>query len=134
MPAAHAAMGSICASSTRHQSPDLSPCRSVELVRQSGTLLRRFSFSECDGGPHEFRGVRRSNLLVRGWLVYSGPSLCPGHVWAAWVAGCAPGLPVLARGCEWESEAHDGQLSALTSSCCTSRGLAAGIDHALSMV
>ncbi len=38
---------------------------SVELVRHSGARLRRFSFSECEGGPHEFRGVRRSNLLVR---------------------------------------------------------------------
>ena len=152
--------------------PRLSPRRSVELVRQSGTLLRRFSFSECDGGPHEFRGVRRSNLLVRGWLVCSSPFLFPDQcsfehstMWAAWVPGCAPCPPVLvrrwlnsanvrsvfgrwaawavrraphtpvrARGCKWESEAHAGQLSTVTSSCCTSRCLAAGIDHALSMV
>ncbi|PRW58015.1 zeaxanthin chloroplastic-like [Chlorella sorokiniana] len=45
----------------RRQHPAL---QDVELVRQSGTRLRRFSFSDCDGGPHEFRGVRRSHLLA----------------------------------------------------------------------
>ena len=36
----------------------------MELVRHTGRALRRFSLAECDGGPHEFRGVRRSNLLA----------------------------------------------------------------------
>ena len=39
---------------------------SIELVRHNGRRLRRFGLRECDGGPHEVRGVRRSNLLV-GW-------------------------------------------------------------------
>jgi hypothetical protein len=37
---------------------------SIELVRHSGRRLRQFSLAQCDGGPHEFRGVRRSNLLA----------------------------------------------------------------------
>lgn len=37
-------------------------CR-VELCRSSGRRLRSFTLGQCDGGPHEFRGVRRSNLL-----------------------------------------------------------------------
>ena len=40
------------------------PICSIELVRHSGRRLRRFSLGECDGGPHEFRGVRRANLLA----------------------------------------------------------------------
>ncbi|KAL4433828.1 hypothetical protein ABPG75_000269 [Micractinium tetrahymenae] len=36
----------------------------VELVRQGGRRLRRFSLDECEGGPHEFRGVRRSHLVA----------------------------------------------------------------------
>ncbi|KAL4450754.1 hypothetical protein ABPG77_001110 [Micractinium sp. CCAP 211/92] len=36
----------------------------VELVRQGGRRLRRFSLAECEGGPHEFRGVRRSHLVA----------------------------------------------------------------------
>lgn len=28
----------------------------VELCRNSGQVLRSFGFSECEGGPHEFRG------------------------------------------------------------------------------
>ncbi|PSC69099.1 Zeaxanthin chloroplastic [Micractinium conductrix] len=43
----------------RVQHPEL---QDIELVRHAGRRLRRFSLAECDGGPHEFRGVRRSNL------------------------------------------------------------------------
>ncbi|GAB4819893.1 hypothetical protein N2152v2_006939 [Parachlorella kessleri] len=35
----------------------------VELCRSNGRRLRSFSLGECEGGPHEFRGVRRSQLL-----------------------------------------------------------------------
>ena len=35
----------------------------VELCRNDGRLLRRFSLSECIGGPHEFRGVSRFSLI-----------------------------------------------------------------------
>lgn len=35
----------------------------VELCRDNGRLLRRFSLSDCTGGPHEFRGVSRFSLI-----------------------------------------------------------------------
>jgi len=35
----------------------------VEICRQDGRTLTNFSIVECDGGPHEFRGVRRSSLV-----------------------------------------------------------------------
>ncbi|KAL4520459.1 hypothetical protein Ndes2526A_g05024 [Nannochloris sp. 'desiccata'] len=35
----------------------------VEICRQDGRTLTQFSIVECDGGPHEFRGVRRSSLV-----------------------------------------------------------------------
>lgn len=38
-------------------------CR-VEICRSTGNLLRKFEFTECEGGAsQEFRGVRRSELL-----------------------------------------------------------------------
>jgi hypothetical protein len=40
------------------------PTCSIELTRHTGRVLRRFSLAQCSGGPHEFRGVRRSTLLV----------------------------------------------------------------------
>ncbi|WZN63626.1 monooxygenase [Chloropicon roscoffensis] len=36
---------------------------SVELCAAEGGILKRFSFDECNGGPHEFRGVFRGELL-----------------------------------------------------------------------
>ena len=36
---------------------------SVELCAAEGGILKRFSFDECNGGPHEFRGVYRAELL-----------------------------------------------------------------------
>jgi len=38
------------------------PCR-VELCTDDGTSLKAFSLDECQGAPHEFRGVKRSTLL-----------------------------------------------------------------------
>ncbi|KAK9839598.1 hypothetical protein WJX84_010628 [Apatococcus fuscideae] len=35
----------------------------VELCTQEGRTLKAFSLTECRGGPHEFRGIRRSELL-----------------------------------------------------------------------
>ena len=40
----------------------LCACR-VELCSNRGDRLRQFSLDECKGGPHEFRGVARSELL-----------------------------------------------------------------------
>ncbi len=37
-------------------------CR-VELCSKQGQTLKAFSLTECHGGPHEFRGVRRAELL-----------------------------------------------------------------------
>lgn len=34
-----------------------------KLCNQTGRVLKEFELDECDGGPHEFRGVRRSKLL-----------------------------------------------------------------------
>lgn len=45
----------------RQQHPEV---QDIELVRHNGRRLRRFGLRECDGGPHEVRGVRRSNLLA----------------------------------------------------------------------
>lgn len=39
------------------------PCCRVELCTQDGRTLKAFSLTECRGGPHEFRGIRRSELL-----------------------------------------------------------------------
>ena len=41
---------------------DCCSCR-VELCSNDGSTLKGFSLDECDGGPHEFRGVKRSTLL-----------------------------------------------------------------------
>lgn len=38
------------------------PCR-VELCTDDGNTLKAFSLDECQGAPHEFRGVKRSTLL-----------------------------------------------------------------------
>ncbi len=38
------------------------PCR-VELCTDDGSTLKAFSLDECQGAPHEFRGVKRSALL-----------------------------------------------------------------------
>ena len=38
-------------------------CCRVELCSAAGTALRDFTFEECEGGPHETRGMRRSTLL-----------------------------------------------------------------------
>lgn len=35
----------------------------VELCSSSGSLLKGFGLEECEGAPHEFRGVKRSTLL-----------------------------------------------------------------------
>ena len=48
------------ASSLRELHPIVSE---VEICRQDGRKLRNFSILECDGGPHEFRGVRRASLV-----------------------------------------------------------------------
>lgn len=52
----------------------------VELCRQDNRVLRSFSLSQCEGGPHEFRGVRRSSLtealtaqLLPGTVIYNTP-------------------------------------------------------------
>jgi len=34
-----------------------------KLCNQNGRILKEFELKECDGGPHEFRGVRRAKLL-----------------------------------------------------------------------
>lgn len=38
-------------------------CSRVELCSNDGKTLKSFSLDECDGAPHEFRGVKRSTLL-----------------------------------------------------------------------
>ena len=38
-------------------------CR-VELCSHSGKVLRGFDLAECEGGPHDTRGMRRSTLLA----------------------------------------------------------------------
>jgi 2-polyprenyl-6-methoxyphenol hydroxylase-like FAD-dependent oxidoreductase len=48
------------ASSLREIHPVVSE---VEICRQDGRKLTNFSILECDGGPHEFRGVRRASLV-----------------------------------------------------------------------
>ncbi|KAK9815532.1 hypothetical protein WJX72_005250 [[Myrmecia] bisecta] len=35
----------------------------VELATKDGQTLRSFGLDECDGAPHEFRGMRRADLL-----------------------------------------------------------------------
>nr|ART29443.1 chloroplast zeaxanthin epoxidase 2 [Lobosphaera incisa] len=35
----------------------------VELATKDGRVLRSFGLDECEGAPHEFRGMRRSDLL-----------------------------------------------------------------------
>ena len=35
----------------------------MELCSNDGETLKAFSLDECDGAPHEFRGVKRSTLL-----------------------------------------------------------------------
>lgn len=35
----------------------------VELCTDTGSILKAFSLDECEGAPHEFRGVKRSTLL-----------------------------------------------------------------------
>ena len=37
-------------------------CR-VELCSNDGSTLKAFSLDECEGAPHEFRGVKRDTLL-----------------------------------------------------------------------
>ncbi|KAL4852987.1 Monooxygenase 2 [Chlorella vulgaris] len=59
----------------RQQHPNV---QDIELVRHNGRQLRRFSLSECDGGPHEFRGVRRSNLLAALAAILPSDSLAFG--------------------------------------------------------
>lgn len=71
------------------------PSSDIELCREDGRVLRRFSLAECDGGPHEFRGVRRANLTA-----VLADTLQPGSIeYGAGVAsvsaprsGSAPGL------------------------------------------
>ncbi len=36
----------------------------VELCASSGEVLRGFGLDECEGGPHDTRGMRRSTLLA----------------------------------------------------------------------
>lgn len=48
-------------------------CR-VELCTDDGTTLKAFSLDECQGAPHEFRGVKRSTLLEA--LQSSVPESC----------------------------------------------------------
>jgi 2-polyprenyl-6-methoxyphenol hydroxylase-like FAD-dependent oxidoreductase len=64
-------------------------CEGVELCRDDGRRLRAFALAECDGGPHEFRGVRRASLVAA-----LAAQLAPGTLVAgATVAGvtAAPG-------------------------------------------
>ena len=35
----------------------------MELCNADGDTLKAFSLDECDGAPHEFRGVKRATLL-----------------------------------------------------------------------
>ena len=44
------------------QQHPLSACR-IELCSAQGVVLRGFGLDECEGGPHEFRGVSRGGLL-----------------------------------------------------------------------
>ena len=75
-------------------------CR-IELCSAQGVVLRGFGLDECEGGPHEFRGVSRGGLLLvlkdllpEGTVQYgvriarastdiNGGALCP----------CSPGFP-----------------------------------------
>ena len=36
----------------------------MELCSHSGQVLRGFDLDECEGGPHDTRGMRRSTLLA----------------------------------------------------------------------
>ena len=36
----------------------------VELCASTGDVLKGFGLEECDGGPHDTRGMRRSTLLA----------------------------------------------------------------------
>ena len=36
----------------------------MELCASSGEVLRGFGLEECEGGPHDTRGMRRSTLLA----------------------------------------------------------------------
>jgi 2-polyprenyl-6-methoxyphenol hydroxylase-like FAD-dependent oxidoreductase len=47
----------------------------IEICRDDGRPLRGFALAACDGGPHEFRGVRRA-ALVRALVA----QLAPGTV------------------------------------------------------
>ena len=57
-------------------------------MASSGRLLRAFSLSaDCDGGPHEFRGVRRSALVAA-----LAARLAPGSIaFGCEVASVEPG-------------------------------------------
>ena len=35
----------------------------MELCREDGTVLKSIIVNECEGAPHEFRGVHRGGLL-----------------------------------------------------------------------
>ena len=35
----------------------------MELCSSDGSTLKAFSLDECEGAPHEFRGVKRDTLL-----------------------------------------------------------------------
>ena len=55
-------------------------CCRVELCSSSGQALKGFHLDECQGGPHEFRGVDRHALLdalraklPEGMVQYSMP-------------------------------------------------------------
>ena len=41
----------------------MSRARRVQLCSPNGNVLRSFHLDECEGAPHEFRGVLRSGLL-----------------------------------------------------------------------
>lgn len=46
-----------------HLTRGLTPGCRVELCSADGETLKAFGLDECEGAPHEFRGVKRSTLL-----------------------------------------------------------------------
>lgn len=75
------------------------PCR-VELCTDDGSTLKAFNLDECQGAPHEFRGVKRSTLLEAlqsivpescieyNAAIHSVESDQNGRVWSTAAAAC----------------------------------------------
>lgn len=53
----------LCLRFAVHLTRGLTPGCRVELCSADGETLKAFGLDECEGAPHEFRGVKRSTLL-----------------------------------------------------------------------